>query len=356
MSYSGTTNSRQPETYAELGAAVAFITPELTGARARLGRQGLELTLPNLSGARGHYVFAPSEIAQYCSPCLHDRQIAAALAGLAEVSPASLREVVRGVAAAGFAGRAAAAAARIAQEATRKAVMATQYTILRELVRQLDAARPNIGVQSGAKAAIAALALCTGCPAADIIQAIERISHLLAPIGIGDACGCLPAILLDIRAVLDRVAPQAALITGRQARAAALILSAGTETLALAPLALDQAAGLLYDVPALLARAVHDPAGLADVPRRADWLLDGWAKTCRIWTMAKPGRSAAALAEMAMTVPVIPVEATAWFGLPAREPERQPMRAEVLGFADWRSDGLAQDLAARNETIRALAA
>jgi hypothetical protein len=114
-------------------------------------------------------------------------------------------------------------------------------------------------------------------------------------------------------------------------------------------LALEDAWRQLADMPALL---TADGAGIDTLLARLDWLLDGWAPICRLWRAAPAGRIAATINEIGLMVPLIPAEAGAWFGVPVNEAARQSLRAEVVGFTEWRHG----DLQARNEAFRAQAA
>jgi hypothetical protein len=362
MSYSDARPSWQPASFAEMGVLVPFTSPELSGARVRGCGRGLELTLPNPAGKRGIYILDPREMGRGVAATLHDRRLVAALVGLADITPASVRQAARQVARAGFAGRIAAAAAQRAAAAERRAALAMQLELLRLLVRQTGGGVADAsGLDRAARGAILALAARTGQPAEAVTRTIDRVAALFAPVGSpqaadGGAGARHPAAMAAIEALLPALAPEQRRTSARAARAAALILSAARDGLGLAAQALETARALLRDVPALLTVCTRDPAPVEAAVGRLDWLLESWPAICLIWQAAAPGRRCAALNEMAPMVPFIPAEAALWSGAGVDEGRRQALRAEVMGFSDWRGGGLAQTLTARNEALRAQAA
>jgi hypothetical protein len=348
MSYSDARPSWQPASFAEMGVLVPFTSPELSGARVRGCGRGLELTLPNPAGKRGIYILDPREMGRGVAATLHDRRLVAALVGLADITPASVRQAARQVARAGFAGRIAAAAAQRAAAAERRAALAMQLELLRLLVRQTGGGVADAsGLDRAARGAILALAARTGQPAEAVTRTIDRVAALFAPVGSpqaadGGAGARHPAAMAAIEALLPALAPEQRRTSARAARAAALILSAARDGLGLAAQALEV--------------CTRDPAPVEAAVGRLDWLLESWPAICLIWQAAAPGRRCAALNEMAPMVPFIPAEAALWSGAGVDEGRRQALRAEVMGFSDWRGGGLAQTLTARNEALRAQAA
>jgi hypothetical protein len=351
----GAGGSWQPETYADMGAAVPVTAPELTGARARRSKAGIELTLPNPSGRRGVYILDPKEMTRFCVPSLHDRELVGRMTALPCITPSSIRLLAREVAEAGYAGRDAATAARSARAETRRADLAAQLHILRLLVAQMGGGDTDpVAMDRAAKSAIATLAERTGQQVASIMQAIDRASRLAAVTGLAPGQnGRHAALVSDLATMLDSVRNAAGAEAGRAARAASLLLSAGSDTAALVEKALGLAWHYLADIPALLAAYAAQNAAVLALPDRLDWLLDGWAAICHVWHGAPPGRNAATLNEIGLMVPLIPAEAGAWYGVSVSEAARQSLRAEIVGFTDWRSFGLSHDLLTRNEALRA---
>ncbi len=354
-SYSDGRASWQPESYADMGASVPFTAPALAGARARRSSRGLELSLPNPSGKRGIYLLDPQELGRYCAATVHDRQLAAALAALPSINPDGVRAVARTVAAAGYAGRAAASGALHAREADRKAELAMQLAIVRLLVQQI-AGSEEAARGMPAKVALEALAARSNQPFAAVRQAVEQLSILGAGAGLpGMAEARHPALIANLGrlSMLDDMAAQD---IGRAGTAAKLVSLVALDIRALASQALARAWRLFDQVGGLLTACMADPVAVATVFERISWLLDGWAPLCLVVQRAAPGRIQAAVNEMAYMVPYVPAEAYAWFGMPSAEAARQGKRAEVLSFTDWRQGASVIDLTQRNEGLRALAA
>jgi hypothetical protein len=356
MSYAETRLSGQPDTYAELGAAVPFTTPALAGARARSGKRGMELTLPNPSGKRGVYILEAAELGRYCQASVHDRYLALALHRLPAITPGSLRQAAREVARAGFAGREAAAAARAAAKADEQAALTMQLAIVRMLVRQ-SAGSDAAARELPARRAIEAVGARAGQSFLAARAAIETLATLSIASGLPQAEDAAhPALLNAMARLATAVGRLAGQEGGRPAVAAALVASAVKDARVLAGSALSRVWAFLDNIPSVLIAYLGDPATVLAAYERLDWLLDGWTMPCLVLERAKLGWDGATVIEMGMMVPPIPPEAGSWFCRETGEAARQSQRAELLGFSDWRKDGLALDLIARNEMFRAMAA
>ena len=378
MSYPEGRVSWQPESYAAMGAAVPFTSPDLAGARARRVGGVLSLSLPNPAGMRGVYILDPQELGKYCPATLHDRRLATLLAGLPALTPGTVRGAARRVALEGYAGRPAAAAAARAQAEERRTELTLQLAIMRLVVRQAAGAGGEAAAgELAAKAAIEALAARTGHSVSEIGTAIGALARLAAPIGLpgSDAARSpalpspaasspapgfpalhYPALIAGIEALSGLDAMGGAEM-GHATQAAALVSMVARDVSALAVPALARARRLFDRVAATLGAWLTDPGAVTAPFVHLDWLLDGWGPLCLVLQRTPPGRLCAAVTEMGLMVPFIPAEAYAWFGVPGREVERQAVRAEVMGGAtSWRKGGAALDLTLRNERLRADAA
>lgn len=101
----------QPATLAERGVHAPFTTPALFATRLRHApARGLEVLLASPSGRPGWLVLPWPAALDACRPSLADRALVALLAGRA-LTPDTLRDAAREVAAGGLAGRAARRAA-----------------------------------------------------------------------------------------------------------------------------------------------------------------------------------------------------------------------------------------------------
>lgn len=128
-----------PATFLERGVAVPFTTPQLSGARARPGeRKSLELIIPNLSGGRGVYIVAMSQVTDFCPLTINDRRLADAVTNLRGVTPETIRHVARDVAGEGLAGLSAVAAAARAQQDDEVSRLRANFELLINLLRQTE--------------------------------------------------------------------------------------------------------------------------------------------------------------------------------------------------------------------------
>ena len=127
-------------------------------------------------------------------------------------------------------------------------------------------------------------------------------------------------------------------------------------TLSLARHATDAALARLHDLPRALAEWSRHPAVIQEAVARPEWLLDGWPRICLLSrTMLGQANAAATLAEMAMLVPPIPVQADDWLGLPPGTATRA--NPPQQGSHGMKLDGArVADLVARNEQLLGMAA
>lgn len=350
----------QPASFLERGVAVPFTTPVLVGARARPAARFVELIVPHPAGVRGVYIMAWSELGNFCAPSLHDQLLCERIAGLATVTPRSVREAARMVAAEGAAGRAAQLSAQARIAAGQQALQAASTALLKALIRQTSPAAPAASVgaelQLQGRSAIQALAPRLGLSPARITTDLELLAEVFAETGLPPALpGALPALLAD----LDALAKEVAGFAGREGQAgiaARLIRSGAAASCALATPALAEAHAQLQDMAGLLARMGADPSATLAKLARAEWLLDGWDLALALWRLAQDDSQRATLCEMAQMVPLIPREAEGWAGAPRDEAERLALRGQIQRFEEWRTPALQITLTERNERARALAA
>ncbi len=359
----------QPSTFLERGVVVPFTTPHLAGARLRpAGRGGLEVIVPNISGARGVYILPWDGVQALCCPTLHDRRLNARLAGARAITPGTLRRVSREVAAEGLAGREAAIAATQAMAIEEQQRLTANLELLFDLVRQTEPrgagwVAPECdgrdALERRARAALAALAPRLGRAPDALAMMLEELATLFGPIGIGRAAQA--ARLPSAVAALDSLIGEMRDFQRAGAEAAnpdaALIDACASMTVRAAAGMLAEARTLLADLPALLRRWADDSAAVARLVGRPEWLLDGWERICLLWRCTDPriGR-ATTLAEMAELVPATPREAADWAETQTEQRiDALRHRRKVQRGEDWRTGLTMQDLVARNERLRAFA-
>ena len=358
-----------PATFLERGVAVPFTSPVLAGTRVRPGaRAGPELIIPNPSGARGAYILPWSSLAEFCQPTVHDTQLTRKVAALRVVTPTSIREVARRVAAEGLAGQDAQRAAAAAVNSDQQAKLSTNFGLLLLLVRQAepvgDAAlaaerkQPD-HLQARAKRAIARVAPRLGMRPDVVADTLEELAAVLAPIGInGDTLtASQPGKLEDLRILQTELASWDGHASEEEAALAALVARLAAITVRGADRALAEARAEIEDLPGLIARWHAGGGTLAPLFARPEWLLDGWEQVCLLWRAdsSDAGRRRA-LAEISHMVPVLPTEAGHWTGVEVEASELPRLRRTVLLGEDWRTGVALMDLILRNEQFRALGA
>jgi hypothetical protein len=141
--------------------------------------------------------------------------------------------------------------------------------------------------------------------------------------------------------------------SGAQAQMAAAVADL---TIACADKTLAEAHGLIGDMAGLLREWGAAPDKLSQCVSRPEWLMDGWEQICLIWHCADGDAARrAALAEMALLVPVLPKEASDWVGMKIDDDMVMRFRKTVSLNQDWRT-GAQFERIERNEKLRALAA
>ena len=349
-----------PATFFKRGVAVPFTTPALAGGRARFGQRGLELVVPHPAGARGVYILAWSEVADSCTPTLHDLLLIEKIATLRAVSPREIRRLALAIAAEGAAGRAAREAAIAAvQRDTRQASLTSQL-LARMLLEQTNAARPSDADHR--MSAVQRLAPLLARPVDAIASDLEQLAAAYATLGLGGAREA--AACRRMLAGLERFSQQLADWTlsneGVAKHTADGIRSAAETTIALAQQSLASTEVKANDLISLLRELGSAPAAASAVKReltRCEWLLDGWDHIRLVWQLStEAGVSSGTFAEMALAVPVMPKEAEVWGNVSVSEGDCERLRQSVRSFEDWRAGSAVFGLIARNERIRALAA
>lgn len=358
-----------PTTFLERGVAVPFTTPMLATARARpMERGGTELIVPNPSGGDGVYVLPWNAVCDLCRPTMHDMQLNELVAELPTITPHGIRLAARTIAAEGLAGRPARAAATEAATHERLDQLLTNFLLLLELVKQgeptgrnpvpPDKEQPAL-LERRARWVIGHISPRLGLSPDRIATGLEQLAALFSAVGIGrqipDArltrlTNAVARLQQDTRAWSEAKADDSAAI-------AAMVAEVAGHTLACAASTLGATRKLVEDLPMLLRNWDNAPDTLAQRATRPDWLLDGWEQICLLWDTAEtdPMRRAA-LADMALMIPIMPREAASWMEDTVLAMEANNRRRNVKINEDWRTGITVFDQIARNERIRALAA
>jgi len=354
-----------PGTFLERGAAVPFITPQLNGARARpASRGGLEFTVPNPSGGKGVYIVPWDGIFSLCRPTVHDCRLISLLSSQRAVTPGSIREAARAIAAEGLAGRAARTAAEAAIAAESQSRMVANFQLLLELVGQVEAeagaplaqATP-LELERRARRVVAQIAPSLGRTSDQVAAILEEISGLFAPIGLRpqDTASGVGRTLVQLATLRDEMVEWARQHPDDSGGDAARVAESADVTLTCARAVMADVQSLPRNMEALLGAWVADPATVATRIARPEWLMDGWERIILLWQTAERLGRGITLAEMASLIPVLPKEAADWARIQVPAASDAPRRRLVAMLEDWRTGISLHDMIARNEHLRAVA-
>jgi hypothetical protein len=339
----------------------------LAAVRVRAStRTGIELILPNPSGARGVYILTWPGVRALCQPTVHDTMLVRRLVDLPAIDPASIRDAALTVALEGYAGSAAAEAARttIARDGSQRDNVFNR--LLTALAARLDTddetvpARPGqfAGVNPRREAMLHLIAPAFGRPAAYLADSLAAMADQFAPAGIAatDLEARIPRLLTRLDALHTDLSGWLAADpehdTGGLGHA--VMLAAGRTGITGAAV-LAKTRTPLTDPAMLLRRWMTDEAAVRVRAARCDWLLDGWERIVLLWRAAGPGASRrAALLEMAPLLPMLPPEVLDWTGALVQPETMEPACRVVSREDGWRTGRSALVLIERNETLRAM--
>jgi hypothetical protein len=363
------TDSQHPATFRDRGAAVPFTAPLLAGARVRKSsRRGIELIVPNPSGARGVYIVHWPGVRELCNPTLHDRMLVHSISRLPRLDPAAIREAALEVAIEGYAGRSAAAAAEATRAGDVSQRLLAQFLLLAELVEQIEPTgwRPSTLAERTpefdrrAGNLLRRIAPSFDCPAANLAHGLVTMAIMLVPIGVGrdNRAARIPRLIAWLDDARSNLVQWLAADTendigglGRTVTGTMKVLGDGATSI------LARTRGLAADPTALLRAWVANADDTQDLLSRCDWLLDGCERIGLLWKIAGSAASRrAALLEMAQLLPVLPQETVNWIPNAIPPEVMDPVCRVVSRDDSWRAGGSAFALIQRNETLRAMSA
>jgi hypothetical protein len=345
------TGRYRPATFLERGVALPLTTPQLLGARVRPApRRGLELVVPHPAGGDGVYILPWSAIGDFCAPSLHDRILWDRVAALTLLSPGTVRDAARRVAAEGYAGRAAARAAAQAADCRLASAAQVQFELLLMVIRQGEppnnplppAARDNpANIQLRVRGALKRHANRVNPVRA--LEVVEEVAGAFSQFGFRPEAESAPLIRLtrDLRGMADAITLWAGLQPPEDRQSAQLIVAATDMTLRAAERSIAEARSLVTDVWEMMHRWDAEADRVRALAIRPEWVLDGWDRMLALWLSAGAAGQLEALADMALLVPVTPAEARDGLGFDAEgDSERQrnglrTWRRTVLARQDW---------------------
>ncbi len=363
------TQSYHPTSFAERGVAVPVTTPALLGARMRPAqRTGTEFIIPNPSGGRGVYILDWGGVRQFCRPTVHDTLLHQRVGRLPMMTPASVRQVARDIAAEGLAGRDARRAAEMAAQADTKRVLLANFLLLMTLVEQveptgmvIEEAMPRTAeLELRAKHAIRQIAPRVRTDPATIVADLEALAGLFARGGL-DPWGRSPRLirlLARMREFRDRLIRDAGpTLDGSGGGLAGSLIGSVATFIRSADSLIAKAHGHLSDVVGLLGDWRTNPGGIQIAITRPDWLLDGWEQICLLAELASDAQDSQAIArEVAQLVPLLPKEAMDWLGDSLSQDALEPSQRATEQRSFARQTGASFGLVARNEKLRAMSA
>jgi hypothetical protein len=358
-----------PVTFLERGIAVPFTSPMLGGTRARKRETGgLELVIPNPSGGRGVYIMGWTGISALCTPTLHDRKLSDRIATLTDVTPDTVRQAAREVAARGLAGEEAMQAAHDAAQREIAERLVANYLLLVNLIAQVNH-RP-VPQQTAGPMDLELLEHRARATVSKVAPMLQRSTHWVAS-ALEQIAGAMIGIGLDPRASTSRLPRlverlqccsteivQWSLRQPSDDRAgyAEMVCGIADFTISLARVTIGQARALTKDLVGLLRSWSTDPVTTMRLAARPEWLLDGWEQICLVWHLAEDdAERRAALVEMAQIIPVLPKEVRDWSDIVWEADVPPHLRRLVTLSEDWRSGSTVFELTARNERLRAAA-
>jgi hypothetical protein len=345
----------QPGSFQERGVAVSFTAPMLASARVRPARRGnVEIVLPNPSGERGSYVLTWAGARELCRPTLNDTLLIDGVAASPVISPVSVRGVARELAMAGYLGEDGSQAALDAADREADAAVAIQGRLAESLAEQLPGTIPFTGTERQPVAGA-----LPGQRHGPVSPALERLSHLFVPAGLGSSAATarLPKLIGRLRVMAASVTTWAEAQTDPDITAAGLAVADSARTAAdQAEWLASAARSLTKDMPGLLRAWLADPVDVGARIERPEWVLDGWEFIALLWENApQPGAERGALLEIAQLVTPMPRELADWSRLTLAQHGAEPA-ARVTSIGDgWRNGSAVFALIARNERLRVLA-
>ena len=132
----------------------------------------------NPGGGRGVYILACNALGAICRPSVHDTRLNQKISTLPSITPASVREASRQVAASGLAGREAMATALALVEAEERDRRAIETALFAALARQFGLQEPAEAAQVAAR-----LAPLLGTDPQLAVAALKRLIEALLSVG-----------------------------------------------------------------------------------------------------------------------------------------------------------------------------
>lgn len=354
----------EPATFVDRGVNIPFTTPILVGARARpqADGNGLEILIPNPSGADGVYILPWASIPEFCTPTLHDRRLWYLLRDETIITPGIVREAAEIAAIEGHAGRAASLAVNEARQAREDRAKRINFGLLLHLIKQMEGSVPDrpapelddprqlaLRGQRAVQACAQRLRLTTEAVAA----ALEELARAFNGLGMPQDNNLAPSrrLIAELQNLAASIEIWRCDLPAHASFGPSELLEKSLQlTLDCTFKAAAQFDGLIGDTVGAIRAWQQDRQDILQKLTRLDWLLDGWETILGIWNATEASEKHSAIMEMAVLAPILPKEAMGWLGFqPDMAQERRKVRI-VQQFEEWRS-GRMFDMIARNENL-----
>lgn len=354
----------EPATFVDRGVNIPFTTPILLGARARpqADGNGLEILIPNPSGADGVYILPWASIPEFCTPTLHDRRLWYLLRDETIITPGIVREAAEIAAIEGHAGRAASLAVNEARQAREDRAKRINFGLLLHLIKQMEGSVPDrpapelddprqlaLRGQRAVQACAQRLRLTTEAVAA----ALEELARAFNGLGMPQDNNLAPSrrLIAELQNLAASIEIWRCDLPAHASFGPSELLEKSLQlTLDCTFKAAAQFDGLIGDTVGAIRAWQQDRQDILQKLTRLDWLLDGWETILGIWNATEASEKHSAIMEMAVLAPILPKEAMGWLGFqPDMAQERRKVRI-VQQFEEWRS-GRMFDMIARNENL-----
>jgi len=359
-------NPADPQGFAQRGVVIPFTTPNLLGARLRLGaaKGSMELSLPCLGEASEGQIISGQVLENIEGLTLHDRALWRKLQSISLITPERVRDAAHDVARDGLRGRAAMEMATKQAIADQTALRRMFFLLLTNLIRRtempaentvppeqesLTYLRPRIG------RAIGRVARRFKIQTEDVELMLESLAGALMPLGkAGDAVlGHRRLALAELRTFVKELGtwttPRVGSPRGTRAE---WILRKAALSLSCAEAAIAELDRVMNDTTILLNAWRRDQQSVLSRIARSEWLLDGWDIVIALWRQSEPSDREATLWEMTQLVPQLPKEMEAWAGFPDGGSEIRLAPIPHAQGTDWRQQRPLEYIA-RNEVLLA---
>jgi hypothetical protein len=358
--------SHLPSTFEERGAAVAFTTPALAGARVRTDeRHGLTVLVKNFSGTAAIYAIPISALFEVFATTVHDRALIETIQTETARSPSAIRRETLRVMSLGLAGPEGKAKGAEIIEADNQFRVYLEQVILISMLKAIDADVSSIVTGDfgdphsifGMKQHLHDLMTPLGMGPELIDERLLALSDAVSFIGFpnDDSEGRLRTLLREIDIFTSKMENRARATNAEFGKIFSLSVQTAEQTMSLARPLIGHIDYLLNDLVYLMNNWDSQFINILRNADRLSWLLDGWetvlafAKDCDEWDNDSIWDNSEILVAM---LPIIPRGEA--FGDTEDEPDLilWGSRARVLALHNWKNGKIDHEMVRRIEEAK----